>query len=168
MQSLLVDYGIHMYSSYTSIKVSVIERLIRTIMGRLARHWFVNKTKRWDDVIESLCDSYNKTKHSSLGISAAEVSTENSPEVFRRLYHRLITANRKDAKYKIGMRVNISARKFKLFRKGYQQNFSSDAYTIIAVHLTHPVTYTIADGEGDIIPGSLYEQELVAFVEEKP
>ena len=114
-------------------------------MGRLARHWYLNNTKRWDDVIESLCESYNHTKHRVLGITPAEVSAENSPEVFRRLYHRLITANRKAAKYKTGDKVNISGRKFKLFRKGYLQSFSSEVYTITSVHPTHPVTYSIAD-----------------------
>ena len=61
--------------------------------------------------------------------------------------------------FKIGDRVPIS--KYDLpFRKGYKQQFRREVFEIVAIATRKPPTYTIKDGQGEIIQDKLYQKEL--------
>lgn len=61
--------------------------------------------------------------------------------------------------FAVGEWVRISRTKG-LFEKGYDVNWSREAYKITEVKQTTPITYTIADYKGETIKGSLSTEEL--------
>jgi len=105
------------YKVASTIKVSIVERSIRTIMTRIARVFFRQKNHKWVDVIESICNSYNNTIHGAHGFRPRDVNDKNSPTVFRRLYHDAITMKLKANRYNVNDHVRISTKKL-LFKKG--------------------------------------------------
>ena len=148
-------------------------------MQRIARIFYARKTKRWIDVIDSICESYNHTVHRSHGFRPADVNKSNAADVFRRLYHRIITKEPQPPKFSLNQRVRVSAKKL-LFSKGnglliykrsqwklktfcilgYLQSFGNDIFTVHEIKNSRPVTYVLKDSDGEIIGGSYYNEEL--------
>jgi len=81
MKTILDKYEIHHYSTTTHIKAGLAERVIRTIMSRIARLWHVHKNHVWYKYIDSIASSYNATVHSSIRIKPKDVNEDNAGEV---------------------------------------------------------------------------------------
>ena len=62
-------------------------------------------------------------------------------------------------KFSVGDKVRISKKK-KTFEKGYTTRWTEEIFTIVEVKHTSPVTYRIADLNGEEIKGTFYEPEL--------
>ena len=62
-------------------------------------------------------------------------------------------------KFSVGDKVRISKKK-KTFEKGYTTRWTEEIFTIVEVKRTSPVTYKIADLNGEEIQGTFYEPEL--------
>ena len=62
-------------------------------------------------------------------------------------------------KFSVGDKVRISKKK-KTFKKGYTTRWTEEIFTITEVKRTSPVTYKIADLNGEEIRGTFYEPEL--------
>ena len=60
--------------------------------------------------------------------------------------------------FSIGDHVRIT-KKRKIFYKGYTQRWIEEVFTISKIQLMIPVTYKIANYNGEKIQGSFYEQE---------
>ena len=129
-------------------------------MQRVARIFWKRKTKKWIDVIESVCSSLNSSMHSSHGFRPRDVSIENSHIVFRRLYHKAIMTEPKINTFKTGDRVRISTKKL-LFTKGYLQSYGDEIFTIAKVNADRPNTYSLVDAQNMPIEGSYYHYELL-------
>ena len=63
------------------------------------------------------------------------------------------------SKFSIGDHVRITKKK-KTYDKGYIQGWMEEVFKIANIQLTIPVTYKIADYNGEEIQGSFYEHEL--------
>lgn len=46
------------------------------------------------------------------------------------------------------------------FSKGYTPNWSTEIFTVSNILNTDPITYRLKDGDGNLILGSFYEQEI--------
>ena len=65
----LKSKGIGLYSTENEEKCSVIERWNRTIKTQLWKYFTANGTRKYIDVLQSLINKYNSTKHRSIGFS---------------------------------------------------------------------------------------------------
>ena len=65
----------------------------------------------------------------------------------------------KNPKFKVGDNVRISKHK-NIFAKGYNPDWSEEAFIINKFKNTVPWTYAINDLNGEEITGSFYEKEL--------
>lgn len=64
MKRLLARYGnINHYSTYSLKKMSIIERLIRTIKRKLYMHFSLNGSYKWYDILQKVIDTYNNTRY---------------------------------------------------------------------------------------------------------
>ena len=129
-------------------------------MSKVARIMWKRKSKRWTDIIESVCSSLNSTIHTSHGFRPRDVSLENSATVFRRLYHKTIMRAYEPNTLKIVDKVRVSTRKL-LFRKGYLQSFGDEIFKIYKINADKPNTYSLMDKNNNPIEGSYYVQELM-------
>lgn len=176
----LDNNNIHLYvSKNPDTKVSICERVIRTIRSKLYRYFTHKKTQSYLDVLPKLVQSYNATYHTSIKMTPNQVTYTNQKEVRKNLYGTTsisesflnpnqLPANRKlrssSYEYSIGTFVRIS--KYKgTFRKGYTPNFTTEIFKIIRKSSsTNPkknrVLYTLTDVDGNIIKGRFYAEEL--------
>ena len=84
---------------------------------------------------------------------------ENELRVWRNLYPDHLEIKDIEPKFSVGDRVRISKKK-KTFEEGYTTRWTEKIFTIVEVKRTSPVTYRIADLNGEGIKGTFYEAEL--------
>ena len=87
MKSFCTKNNINYYTSQNpDTKAAVAERVIRTLKSRLYRYFEHQKSWKYTDVLPLIVDSYNKSKHRSIGMAPKDVTTETEPQVRRKLY----------------------------------------------------------------------------------
>ena len=111
-------------------------------------------------VLPELVEDYNNTTHSSIKMTPVEASKKkNELTVWRNLYPDRLKINGLTPKFSIGDEVRITKKK-KVFEKGYTTRWTEEIFTITEIQNTNPVTYKIADLQGEEIKGTFYEEEL--------
>lgn len=164
VKAVLAKYGIKLYSSYSTLKASIIERFNRTLKTWMWKKFSLRGTYKWVDLLDSLLETYNNRVHRTIGVAPAKVSESNE----KMIHERLLASNRKmvskvrqrkKPKFKVGDKVRISKFKHE-FEKGYTPNWTAEVFTVDGVQRTLPVTYRLKGWRGDEIKGGFYEQEL--------
>ena len=151
---------IKLYSTENEEKSSVVERWIRTMKEKMWKYFTAKSTNVYIDVLPNLIKQYNNTRHSSIKMTPVNASKkENELMVWRNLYPEQLEIRDINPKFSVGDKVRISKKK-KTFEKGYTTRWNEEIFTIIEVKLTPPVTYKIADLNGEEIKGTFYEPEL--------
>lgn len=162
-QRLMQRHGINHYSTYSTKKASIVERLNRTIMNRLWPSFNLQGSHKWIDHLKSIINSYNATKHRTIKMRPIDVNKKNESFLLRTVYKKNQTINIGDIdkknKFKVNDYVRISKYK-SLFEKGYTPNWSMEIFRIVKVIPTEPITYHISDLNGDRVKGCFYEYEL--------
>ena len=51
----------------------------------------------------------------------------------------------------------------KIFKRGYEANFTDEVFIVLEAHMTDPPTYKIIDSRAKKITGTFYEAELSLF-----
>jgi hypothetical protein len=146
----------HYFSLNDDIKAALIERFNRTLKSHLYRFMTRHRTNRWIDVLSDIVDSYNRSRHRSIGMAPIDVVPENEDEVAKRLYPPKPPLK---YRYDVGDRVRIARYKH-VFQKGYLPNWTEEMFEIAEKYPTFPVTYGLKDLAGESIKGKFYEQEL--------
>jgi len=154
-QSVMNKYNIRHYSTYSSIKAGIVERVIRTIKNKIYKHFTSTGSWNWYNSISKLVYNYNHTKHSTIKCTPYEARIK--PIKIKRNKLQIYTSNK--IKFKINDQVRISKYKHN-FSKGYTPNWSTEVFTIVKVLNTDPLTYQLKDSLNNIILGNFYTQEL--------
>ena len=151
---------IELYSTENEEKSSVFERWIRTMKKKMWKYFSAKSTNNFINVLPDLVREYNNTRHSSIKMTPVKASKkENELRVWRNLYPDHLEIHDIKPKFSVGDKVRISKKK-KTFEKGYTTRWTEEIFTIIEVKRTSPVTYKIADLNGEEITGTFYEPEL--------
>ena len=151
---------IELYSIENEEKSSVVERWIRTMKEKMWKCFAAKSTNVYIDVLLDLVREYNNTRHSSIKMTLTKASKkENELRVWRNLYPDHLEIKDIKPKFSVGDKVRISKKK-KTFEKGYTTRWTEEMFTIVEVKRTSPVTYRIADLNGEEITGIFYEAEL--------
>ena len=151
---------IELYSTENEEKSSVVGRWIRTMKERMWKYFTTNSTSVYINVLPGLVREYNNTIHSSIKMTAVEGSKKkNELGVWRNLYPNHLEIRDIKPKFSVGDKVRISKKK-KTFENGYTTRWTEEIFTIVEVKHTSPVTYKIADLNGEEIQGTFYEPKL--------
>jgi hypothetical protein len=146
------------YSTYGDYKVSIAERFIRTLKGRIWYDFIRGNDRRWIDDLDRVVKDYNVTMHSALGMSPREARTKED-ELLNRVVKRLSSATVVEKpKYKLGDWVRISRLKGRFEKEIF--NWSYEIFRIVGIRKTEPVLYELADYYGENIEGAFYESDL--------
>lgn len=157
MKKMLLQRKIHMYSTYSTKKAAIVERFNRTLKNRMWKEFCLRGSYKWIDLVQSLVDDYNNTKHRTIQMKPDDVNVLNERYILKTAYHSLPIKAR--AKFKRGDLVRMSKYKH-VFTKGYTPNWTTEVFKIKTVQPTNPVTYLLVDLEGHDIKGSVYTQEI--------
>ena len=151
---------IELYSTENEEKSNIVERWVRTMKEKMYKYFTANSTNVYIDVLPDLVREYNNTRHSSIKMTPVKASKkENELTVWRNLYPDHLEVRDINPKFSVGDKVRISKKK-KTFEKGYTTRWTEEIFTIVEVKCTSPVTYKIADLNGEEIKGTFYEPEL--------
>lgn len=156
-QRVMKKYSIHHYSTFSSLKASIAERVIRTLKEKLFRLFTLNGNHKWIDLLKDITNSYNNTKHSTIKMKPVNVSKKNEKSLLNMVYGNIKIAEK--AQFKVGDIVRISKYKH-LFEKGYTPSWTAELFKVIKVNITSPTTYLLEDMQGHSIKGGFYEKEL--------
>jgi len=159
MRKFCKSKNINYYTSQNpDTKAAVAERVIRTLKTRLYRYFHHKKSWNYTSVLQAIVNSYNDSKHKSIGTAPNSVSQDNEGEVRRKLYPK---SKQKATvlKFNVGDKVRIAKEK-QVFGKGYNQQWSDEIFEVTARRRTDPPVYKLRDYAGEIIVGSFYAQEL--------
>lgn len=160
-QMLMKKFNINHYSTFSTKKASIVERLIKTIKNKLYKCFSMNGNYKWYvTVLQDTLKMYNNTKHRTIKCKPVEVNKCNELNVKDNIKrtHKHISF-RCVPKFKVGDSVRISKYKH-VFKKGYTPNWSTEIFTIKKVNNTTPTTYHIEDQRKQAILGTFYEPEL--------
>jgi hypothetical protein len=151
--------GITIYNPMGEHKAAIAERAIRTVQSLLWKLMTARQTRKWVPLLPLVVEYYNSTVHSALHGLTPEQATQpaNSKSLWLKEYGQ-VQPNIAGA-FKVGDHVRVSVQKT-AFSKGYQGNWSLDAYEITEVSPGRPVMYSIAELNGEPVQGRFYEEEL--------
>jgi len=156
-KSLMKSHGINLYSTYTHLKASVVERFNRTLKGWMWKEFGVQGNYKWLKLLPQLLKRYNSRVHRVIGMAPVDVSLADEANLVEKL-NEPSTKQRKP-RFSPGDVVRISKYKT-LFAKGYTPSWGTELFTIDHVRSTIPHVYYLRDEHGNIISGAFYEQEL--------
>jgi len=146
-QQMLKRHNIYFYTSENEdIKAAVVEKFNRTLKTKMYRYFTFKNTWRYVDILQDLVESYNATRHRSIGMSPDEVTVANEAMVRSRLY--LIISVAKKLRYASGDTVRIAVGR-RQFAKGYTAKWSRELFEISSRLPTVPVTYALNDSLGE-------------------
>ena len=144
-------------------KASIVERFQRTLKSRMWKYFTHHRTLRYIDVLSKLINGYNHSYHRSIKRASVSVTVQNGAKVsdfFGNKKSNCKKLKSAQAKFKVGDFVRINKTK-RTFEKGYLPNWTQELFKISAVVKTQsPVTYKMADLDGESVRGTFYSEEL--------
>ena len=155
VKRMLEAFGPKLYHTYTDKKAAMVERVQRTLRGRLGRLFTKRKNFKWIDKIEDIVAAYNDSHHRSIGMKPVDVDSEHIANIF----FESLPNSKKLKKFKVGERVRILIKK-EQFKKEFEKSWTDEIFVVSKVKNTNPVTYLIRDQGGEEIVGGFYTEEL--------
>jgi hypothetical protein len=157
-KNLMNEYNINHYSTFSSLKASIVERFNRTIKEKMWKEFSLNGNYKWIHIIQNLVTEYNNTKHRTIKMRPSDVNAKNVNKLMKTVYNHIKIVY--PAKFKIGESVRVSKNKH-VFSKGYWPNYTTEIFKIRKIQNTNPTTYLLEDYQGQPIQGGFYEQEII-------
>ncbi|XP_066587590.1 uncharacterized protein [Prorops nasuta] len=157
-QLLMKKRGINHYSTYSTLKASIVERWNRTLKTEMWKRFTLDGSYKWRNILQQLVDDYNARRHRTIGMRPVDVKPEHAEHLLATVYSNIKIVGR--TKFKAGDFVRISKYK-NAFAKGYTPNWTTEIFQITKVQRTNPATYLLRDSRGTDIHGGFYEYELL-------
>ena len=88
-QNLMKPHGINHYSTFSILKASIAERVIRTIKEKLFRLFTLNGNHKWVDLLDQVTNTYNNTKHRFIGMKPKYGNKSNEQDILKSVYSHL-------------------------------------------------------------------------------
>ena len=152
--------GVKHFITSSDTKASLAECLIKTLKTKLFRYFTANDTLKYIDILPSLVDAYNSSKHRSIGMAPKDVNKKNEKRLWDKQYKGYVRSRNIRGKFNIGDIVRISKFK-KTFRKGYLPLWSKEYFKVADKIPTVPIVYKLMDMSDEILQGIFYEDELI-------
>lgn len=160
-QKLLKSYNINHYSTFSVKKASIVERLIKTLKNKLYKYFSLVGNYKWvGKPLNDVINSYNYSKHRTIGLKPIEVNQCNESSVLNNILRAQKLRSPQKSKFKVGDYVRVSKYK-SCFDKGYTPNWSTEIFQVKTVNKTNPITYNLQDTRHQLIKGCFYEKELL-------
>lgn len=153
----------------STIKASIVERVIRTFKARIYRYFTSKGNHRWVDELQNFAEGYNSSYHRSIKMSPKEASEAETSVVFRNLYEgkTLKELMEKVEKPTIneGDVVRLQYDKDKVGDKSYFTTFTDQTATVDKVIQKPMPLYSLLDYRKKEIPRHFYKHEIQSIPE---
>lgn len=163
-ENVMKKHNITLFSTHSDHKAAIVERAIRSFKEKLYRILEENpkQTKKWDQLIPSITESYNNTYHKSIKMAPSQVNTANIGLVIKNLFGKHWAADRKQKlnRFEIGDPVRFSSARH-VFRKGYKNKWKEEIFRIAKIKYSLPSNlYLLNEWDGTALAGVFYPYEL--------
>ena len=114
------------------------------------------------DHLQDFANSYNKSRHSSIGMAPENVSKENEVRVWHQLYWPSAQPQTKTPKFKfqVGDYVRLTYLR-RAFHREYDQNWTGEIFKVSRKYIRGGLPiYNVQDFNHEDIQGSFYQDEL--------
>lgn len=155
--ALMKKHGINMYSTYSILKASLIERVNKSIKSAIFKNFTIRGNQNWTEDLQAIVTRYNDTVHRTTGMKQKQVTSKDEKRLLRSVYRQTKRVGR--SRFNVGDQVRVSKYKH-LFEKGYTPNWTTETFTIVRKQATNPRTYLLEDIRGQPIKGGFYSEEL--------
>ena len=168
---MLKSHDIHSFVAYNQdIKCAIVERFNRTLKTRMFRYFTSKGTRKYIDVLQKLVDAYNKSIHSTLGITPSSVSEANQERLFKRMYgfaneralrSKALLMKRGEPQFRAG---DIVRKKYYLspMEHRFLPNYTDVVYKISHIIRGYPrYKYKLKTYDGKEVDGTYYSEELI-------
>lgn len=163
-KSLMQQYNIKMYSTFSNLKASICERFNRTLKSKMWKKFSLRGTYKWVDILPDLISDYNDSKHRTIQMKPKNVTIENEKKLLTNIYGKRQLNHIRKIKFRIGDKVRVSKYKH-VFEKGYTPNWTTEIFTINKIQHTNPVTYKLVDYQNKAIEGGFYQEEFTGVAD---
>lgn len=117
--------------------------------------------KRYIDALDIIVDDYNRTRHSSINMQPQNVTKANSAKLYEKVRTHWMNIERKHAKLSTGNFVRVKRKRDTFEKESMKPLWSQEIFKIVHVIPRQPYpVYEIADLNGRIVEGKLYEGEI--------
>lgn len=169
LKSYLQEKGVKLYSVYSPLKGSVVERAQRTLKSLLYKYMTEYNTFEYLSVLPEVVKGYNHAHHRTLQDTPARVHEMKDPpsiiRQFRRIHYKKSTPARKKTikPLAVGTTVRlVGSSRTTPFAKGFLAHNTTEIFKIRKIDTSQPITtYFVEDLNGEEIEGSFYIDELV-------
>jgi transposase InsO family protein len=153
----------HFVAVDKAIKCSIVERFNRTLKSRMFKYFTAKGSRKYVDILQSLLNGYNASKHRSIGMRPIDVNEGNEKAVFNKLYG--VTSlkdmiRRKHPKIMTGDTVRMQ---YKLgpFDKSYYPLWTDKQFKVrtASLGIVKPV-YRINEENGNEVKGRQYPEGI--------
>jgi hypothetical protein len=168
---------IRYYYTNSETKANFAERVIKSYKNRLFRYFQYSRSYSYLDALPLITASYNRTPHTSIGMSPEQVNSENEEKTwdyqyvtnaggymkaFKKALSSAKHAKRKSVfKYKTGQKVRVAYFRRKNFDRSYDQQFTAEVYTVRKRMVTDGVpVYYLKNYAGENVDGTFYSSEI--------
>jgi hypothetical protein len=159
LNAVFKKYHINHYSTYSTKKAQMAERVIRTIKNLIWKEFSFRGNYKWTDILQDIVKRYNNTKHHTTQYKPSAINKKNEKKILRGVYSHMKTIDPYKSKFKVGDFVRVSKYR-QVFSKSYTPNWSNEIFSIKKVQQTVPRTYLLQDEDGEPILGGFYTHEL--------
>jgi hypothetical protein len=154
------EKNINFYTSEDpTTKCAIVERVIRTLKGKIYKFMTNRDSKTFVDELQALVQSYNNSRHRTIKMKPSEVTKQNEQILRNRFLGDFLFLSQPVYKFAVNNRV-VTAKTYDKFRKGYVIQWNDEILTVVSRKRTIPPTYKLEDADGNLIRGSFYENEL--------
>lgn len=85
-QKLMTKYHINHYSTFSTLKASIVERFNRTFLRKLWQQFSLQGSHIWFTCIDKIIHNYNKSIHRTIKMRPIDVNKENQFNLLRTVY----------------------------------------------------------------------------------
>jgi len=100
VQKILKKHDVNHYSTYSTLKASVVERFNRTLKNDIWKMFTFNDNYKWIDELPRLVSDYNARKHQTIGMRSADVTSAITERHLNTVYSAIKIAD--PSKFKVG------------------------------------------------------------------
>ena len=169
VKTFLRQQNVNYFVTQNVVKASYAEQAIKTIKSRLVRYMTRKQTHRWNDVLASVTESYNRSYHYSIKRTLASVKHEDSVELWKRQYQDLPQKRYRlpSYKFKVGDLISVSFIR-RQFQREYDERWSRELFVVNQRFMKENIPqYKLKDYSGEMVTGTFYQNQLMKAFEEE-
>jgi hypothetical protein len=159
-QELLKDHKIKHFFTNNELKAMVSERCIKTIKLKLYQNFTESRSLNWVDQLQTVTNTYNKSKHRTIGMAPVDVTPSKVVQVWEKTYPEEPLEDPEPFKFNINDKVRISYQKVP-FERAYNYHWTGEIFSITQRFSKQGIAkYTLKDWNNEPIEGTFYTDEL--------